>query len=163
MSTKIIFTILFLFVLISISATTERTSALTAFVPSATGEGSFLFSDEEWAFSFNATVNGSGTSGKGTAQFDNLTAQTSVSVKINCVKIVGAEAVISGKVVDTTDSDYPKNSNVLFGLIDGSLSPVPFFVDRITPLFVRNPGINCNDGLPLPQLVPEEGGVVITL
>jgi hypothetical protein len=163
MSTKTVFTILVVFLLASITATTERTSALSAFVSTASGEGTFLFQQEEWAFSFSATVNGSSTSGKGTAQFDNLSAQTSVSVKINCVKIAGAEAVISGKVVDTTDSDYPKNSNVLFGMIDGSLSPIPFFADRITPLFVRNPGINCNDGLPLPQLVPEEGGLVITL
>ena len=162
MSTKTVFTILGVLLLIPLALNTQQSSAsAAAFASSATGSGSFLFLQEEYAFSFSATVN-SGTSGKGVAQFDNLSAQTSVSVKLNCVKISGAEVVMSGKVVDTTDSDFPKNSNVVFGAIDGPLSPIPFFVDRITPLFVRNPGINCNDGLPLPQLVPEEGGVVIT-
>jgi biopolymer transport protein ExbD len=161
MNARTVFTLLVVFLIATLAATTERASPL-AFVASASGQGSFLFQQEEYAFSFNATATGSSTSGKGTAQFDNLTAQTSVTVKLNCVKIAGSEAVMSGKVVETTDSDFPKNSNVVFGLIDGALSPIPFFVDRITPLFVRNPGINCNDGLPLPQLIPEEGGVVIT-
>ncbi len=162
MNARTVFTLLVVFLIATLAATTERASPL-AFVSSASGEGTFLFQQEEYAFSFTATAtSSSSTSGKGTAQFDNLTAQTSVTVKFNCVKIVGSEAVMSGKVVETTDSDFPKNSNVVFGLIDGALSPIPFFVDRITPLFVRNPGINCNDGLPLPQLIPEEGEVVIT-
>ena len=162
MSTKTFFTILGVLLLIPLALNTQQSSAnAAAFASSATGSGSFLFLGEEYAFSFSASVNSGTTSGKGVAQFDNLSAQTSVSVKLNCVKISGAEVVMSGKVVETTDSDFPKNSNVVFGAIDGPLSPIPFFVDRITPLFVRNPGINCNDGLPLPQLVPEEGGVVI--
>ena len=163
MSTKTVFTILGMLLLIPLALNMQQSSAnAAAFASSATGSGSFLFSGEEYAFSFSATVNSGTSSGKGTAQFDNLSAQTSVSVKLNCVKISGAEVVMSGKVVDTTDPDYPKNSNVVFGAIDGVLSPIPFSADRITPLFVRNPGINCNDGLPLPQLIPEEGGVVIT-
>lgn len=162
MNARTVFTLLVVFLFGTLAVTTERAAPL-AFVSSASGEGSFLFGQDEYAFSFNATAtSATSTSGKGTAEFDNLTTQTSVTVKLNCVKIAGAEAVMSGKVVETTDPDFPKNSNVVFGAIDGVLSPIPFFVDRMTPLFVRNPGINCNDGLPLPQLVPEEGGVTIT-
>jgi hypothetical protein len=162
MNARTVFTLLVVFLIATLAATSQRASPL-AFVSAASGEGSFLFQQEEWTFSFSATATStSSTSGKGTAEFTNLNNQTSVIVKLNCVKISGAEAVMSGKVVETNDSDFPKNSNVVFGVIDGALSPIPFFADRMTPLFVRNPGINCNDGLPLPQLIPEEGGVTIT-
>jgi hypothetical protein len=162
MVTKIVFTLLAVLLLITFAAPDQRSTATAAvFASTASGAGSF-FHNEEVAFSFSATVNASSTSGKGTAQFDYLGSQTQVILKLNCVKLVGAEVTMSGKVTSSDDPDFPKNANVVFGAIDGSLSPIPFFVDRITPLFVRNPGINCNDGLPLPQLVPEEGSVVIT-
>lgn len=160
MNTKIVFTLLAVFLLATLVTTSGPSAAAAADASTASGSGSF-FHLEEVAFSFNATVNAGTTSGKGTAQFDYLGSQTQVSVRLNCVKIIGSEVTMSGKVVESDDPDFPKNSNVVFGAIDGAISPIPFFVDRITPLFVRNPGINCNDGLPLPQLVPEEGGVVI--
>ncbi len=163
MNARTVFTLLVVFLIATLATTTQRAAPL-AFVSSASGSGSFVFQQEEFAFSFDATAtSSSSTSGKGTAVFDNLNNQTSVTVKLNCVKIVGSEAVMSGKVVETTNSAFPRNSNVVFGAIDGALSPMPFFADRVTPLFVRNPGINCNDGLPLPQLIPEEGGITITL
>ncbi len=162
MNARTVFTLLVVFLIATLATTTQRAAPL-AFVSSASGSGSFVFQQEEFAFSFDATATSSSTSGKGTAVFDNLNNQTSVTVKLNCVKIVGSEAVMSGKVVETTNSAFPRNSNVVFGAIDGALSPMPFFADRVTPLFVRNPGINCNDGLPLPQLIPEEGGITITL
>lgn len=160
MNAKTVFTLLVVFLLATLASTNVRSAAMAD--STAAGLGSFFFGGEEVAFSFDAMSSG-GTAGKGTAQFDYLGSQTTVLVKLNCVKIDGSEAVMSGKVVETSNPDFPKNANVVFGAIDGSLSPIPFFVDRITPLFVRNPGINCNSGLPLPQLVPEEGGVVITL
>jgi hypothetical protein len=162
MKTKTIFTLLLVFLLATVVTNTGPTSAAAAAESSAFGAGSFFFQNEEVVFSFTAVSSG-GTAGKGTAQFDYLATQTTVTVKLSCVKIDLSQGAVtmSGKVQESSDTDFPKNANVVFGAIDGSLSPIPFFADRITPLFVRAAGVNCNDGLPSTVLRPEEGQVVI--
>jgi hypothetical protein len=168
MNTKRILTFLILF-LLTIVLTTTRPSSALHFVdrPTAFGEGEFTFRNmlhnriESWAFSFDATVNKNGK-GKGRAQFDNLTTQTGVEIKLDCVSIFTSEAVMSGRVQHSDDSDFPKGVNVIFAAIDGSQVPVPFFRDQITPIFTfEGFDFDCTAGGPLTILPLDSGDIVV--
>jgi len=168
MNNKRIFAFLVLFFLTIVLTTTRPSSALTSpDRPTAFGEGEFTFRNmlhdriESWAFSFDATVNKNGK-GKGRAQFDNLTAQTGVEIKLDCVSIFTSEAVMSGKVLHSDDPDFPKGVEVIFAAVDGSQVPVPFFPDQITPIFsLEGLGFDCTAGGPLTILPVLNGDVVV--
>lgn len=168
MNIKRVFAFLVFFFLTIILTTTRPSSALTSpDRPTAFGEGQFTFRNtlhdriESWAFSFDATVNKNGK-GKGRAQFDNLTTQTSVEIKLNCVSIFTSEAVMSGRVQHSDDPDFPKGVDVIFAAVDGSQVPVPFFPDQITPIFsLEGLGFDCTAGGPLTILPVLNGDVVV--
>jgi len=106
--------------------------------PAAFGQGEFRFNNELISFSFEAHAN-QNRHARGRAVFDNLSAQTQVVVKIDCLRVDSFEAVITGTVLHSDDPDFPKSTDVIFAASDGQgIRP-----DTITPLFV-SPFPDCN-------------------
>src|SRR5690242_10910255 len=151
------------------------TSTLAAIVPqhgpSAFGAGFFSFRNrlgqtERWSFSFDAIANKNSQT-RGRAQFDNLTAQTHIVVRIDCLSVTSdintAFAVIGGTVLHSDDPDLPKLQNVLFAASDGPVPPI-LSSDTITPLFpFPFAGLDCHDTSPLTILPVEDGDIQIQL
>ena len=164
--------VILIFILVAVFVTT---SPLAAAVPehgsSASGAGLFRFRNptgqtELWSFSFEAIANKNGQT-RGRAQFENLTAQTQVDVRINCLSVAfginTAFAVMSGKVLHSDDPDLPKLQNVIFAASDGPVLPTSS-ADTITPLFPLFPFAgpqNCHEGQPLTILPVEDGDIQI--
>ena len=163
MNRKRVFTILVVLVLLAISTSTQHSSANTPpDDPSAVGDGFFTFNNEQYHFSFDATMKKPGK-GHGSALFENLTAQTEVEVMIKCASIVGSSASMSGRVQHSNDPDFPKGVRVVFAAIDGDLVPVPFFPDQITPIFIFPEEFgDCTTTSPLTIFNVEGGSIVIT-
>lgn len=170
------FTSLVILILAAIVATTSTSAAIVPkHGPSAFGAGQFRFPSQSgdriefWRFSFEAIANKNGHT-RGRAQFDNLTTQTQVVVRINCLRIVeglfAPRAVISGTVLHSNDPDLPKLQDVLFAASDGPLLP-SFTSDTITPLFPLFPfdgqPVNCQDVEPLTILAVEDGDIQISV
>ena len=63
--------------------------------PAAFGQGEFTFNGELIRFSFEAHANQKNHT-RGRAIFDNLTNQTQVVVKIDCLRVDSFEALITG-------------------------------------------------------------------
>jgi hypothetical protein len=153
---------LVILMLAAIVATSSTSAAIVPdHGPSASGAGQFRFPDstgsriEFWSFSFDAVANKNGQT-RGRAEFNNLTAQTQVIVRINCLSISSSLntifAVMSGKVLHSDDPNLPKSETVVFV---ASENP-----DTISPLFVLPPieGVeDCHEAQPLTML-PVEGG-----
>ena len=140
MNLKRVLTFLVITLLIGVFTSSQPSSATKPDTgPSIFGEGTFTFMNpiamrtEHFEFSFEATVNKNGK-GRGHAQFNNLTTQTEIKIKLDCVTLSQADAVMSGRVQQSDDPDFPKHMRVVFAAIDGSQIPVPF-ADRITPIF----------------------------
>lgn len=156
---------LVILILTTFALTNATSAALTPdHGPSASGSGLFRFLDpvtersELWSFSFEAVANKNGQT-RGRAEFENLTDQTRVVVRINCLSVDSAFAVISGIVLHSDNPDLPKKINVVFAASDGQLLPVPG-LDTITPPF-SFPGQDCHDGQPLTILPVEDGDIHI--
>lgn len=139
--------------------------------PSAVGAGLFRFRNfigqtELWSFSFEAIANKTGQT-RGQAQFDNLTAQTHLVVRINCLSVTAginsSYAVIGGRVLHSDDPNLPKLENVLFAASDGPLPPIASS-DTITPPFpFPFTDHDCHDTQPLTILAVEDGDIQIQL
>ena len=152
-------------ILAAIVATTSTSAAIVPdHGPSASGFGLFRFIDpstergETWRFSFEAFANKNDHT-RGRAQFDNLTAQTRVVVRINCLRVDSGFAIMSGIVLHSDDPDLPKSAEVLFAASDAELTTFPNF-DSITPLF-SFPGVGCQDAQPLTILPVQDGEIQI--
>jgi hypothetical protein len=149
--------------IIVVLATTQPSSAIALdHGPSASGAGAFSFFNglhtEGFSYSFDARANQNGHA-TGRAEFDNLTDQTQVVVRVNCLNVDSGTAVVSGVVLHSNDPDLPKSTNVVFGATDFELFPF-FGGDTITPLFALPTGFNCNDGPPL-TILPAGGDIII--
>ena len=161
---KRIFPPLVILILTAILVSTPSAVAVVAeHGPSASGSGLFRFRNplaqtELWSFSFEARANKNGQA-RGRAQFENLTAQTQVVVRINCLSVDSPFAIMSGRILHSDDPNLPKLTNVIFAASDGQLLPNPG-VDTITPPFPL-PGNNCQDTQPLTILPVEDGNIEI--
>jgi hypothetical protein len=149
--------------IIIVVATTQPSAAIAPdHGPSAIGSGAFSFFNqtrtESFSFSFEARANKNGHA-TGQAQFDNLTDQTQVVVKINCLDVDGGIAVMSGRVLHSDDPDLAKSTNVIFAATDFELFPF-FGGDTITPLFATPSDFDCHDGQPL-TILPAGGDIQI--
>jgi hypothetical protein len=170
---KTAFPVLVILILAAIVATTSTSAAIVPeHGPSAFGAGQFRFPNQSgdrielWSFSFEAIANKNGHT-RGRAQFENLTAQTQVTVRINCLS-VGADfgpafAVMSGTVLHSNNPALPKLETVIFVATDASLLPTG--ADTISPPFVLPPffGEDCRDTQPLTMLPVENGDIQIQL
>ena len=157
---------LLMLILAALVVTTSPSAAATLKDqgPSVSGTGGFRFfnnfnnRNEVWRFSFAARANKKDHA-TGRARFENLTAQTQVVVRINCLTVnSGAFAVMTGRVLHSDDPFLPKSENVVFAIRDGQLLPTPSF-DTITPLFPFFG--DCHDGEPLTILPVEDGDIQI--
>lgn len=160
-------------VILILAALVVTTGASAAVVPehgpTAFGAGLFSFRNsagqsELWSFSFEARANKKGQT-RGRAQFDNLTAQTHIVVRINCLSVTSdinsALAVMVGRVLHSDDPNLPKSEKVIFAASDGPLPPI-FSSDTITPPFsFPFPDHDCHDTQPLTVLPVEDGDIEI--
>lgn len=151
-------------ILAALVATTSTAAVVPEHGPSASGAGQFRFINpnilrtEIWSFSFEATAN-QNDQARGRAQFDNLSAQTHVVVRINCLSVDSGFATMSGRVLHSDDPNLPKLAEVVFQASDAELTTFPNF-DSITPLF-SFPGQTCRDGQLLTMLPVENGEIQI--
>ena len=128
---------LFILLMATIVATTQPSSAIVPDRgPNASGDGQVTFDIGPQAgntidFSFRVKENKNGKD-QGWARFDNLTTQTHVAVKIDCVNITTFSATLSGTVQRSDDPAFPEGAHVAFSATDRH----PVFGDRITPLIV---------------------------
>ena len=159
---KVLSPLLISLIIIFVAATQPSSAIAPDHGPSAFGNGGFNFFNgvrtESFHYSFDARAN-KNDHATGQAQFDNLTAQTQVVVKINCLDVNGGIAVISGRVQHSDDPDLPKSTNVIFAATDFDLFPF-FGDDTITPLFALPGDFDCHDGGPL-TILPAGGEIVI--
>ena len=123
---------LFILLLATIVATTQPSSAVVPDKgPNASGEGQVTFNFEQIDFSFHVKVNKNRKKAKGWAQFDNLSDQTQVVIKIDCALFRSFDLVtLAGTVQHSDDPAFPEDSMVVFTATDED-SP---FGDSITPL-----------------------------
>jgi hypothetical protein len=165
-----IFAALIILILVALVFTTASSAAVVdQNGPSAFGAGLFHFRNssgqsELWSFSFDARANKNGQA-RGRAQFENLTAQTQIVVRINCLSVTSnlnsLYAVMVGRVLQSDDPNLPKMRNVLFAASDGPLPPVSSS-DTITPPFdFPFADHDCHDTQPLTVLAVEDGDIQI--
>jgi len=113
--------------------------------PSARGAGSFTNTffarPGVYEFSFEASANKNGRA-HGRAVFDNLTAQTHIEIRIECLLVDSGNASITGTVLHSNDPELPKGTRVVFGAVDS----VPPLRDIITLAF-PNPEEGCEQFL----------------
>lgn len=144
--------------LVTFVATIQRSAAVTPdHIPSAFGQGQFTFLGEVTNFSFETSANKNGNT-HGRAIFDNLSADTQVVVKIDCLRVQSNEALLTGTVLHSDDADFPKSAKVIFAAIDGTLQTIPG-PDAITPLFV-SPFPDCETGAPPLTMFPLPGDAI---
>ena len=118
-SKLILFSLVFSLLVATGVATTQPSSVIAPQTgPAAFGQGEFSFNSELISFSFEAHANKKGHA-RGRAVFDNLSTQTQVVVKIDCLRIDSSEALITGTVLHSDDPDFPKLTDVIFAATDG--------------------------------------------
>ena len=147
-----------LLLLLAAVVTTTQSSSATA--PdngsSATGEGEFTFESQRFFVSFAVKANKNGHP-TGSAEFDNLTTQTSVVMKIKCLNLDSFGVSMTGTVLHSDDPDFPKSANVIFAGTDGD--NLDGRQDTITPLFILPDFFDCSTS-PL-TILPLEGDITI--
>ena len=134
-----VLSLLLISLIIVVGVATKPASAIAPdHGPSAFGSGGFSFFNgirtETFSYSFDAQAN-KNDHATGQAEFDNLTTQTQVVVKIKCLNVDGGIAIMTGRVQDSNDPGFPKSANVIFAATDFELFPF-FGGDTITPLFI---------------------------
>jgi hypothetical protein len=109
MNTKSIFLSLVFSLLVATSvATTQPLSVIEPKTgPAAFGQGEFTFNNELISFSFEAHANQKNHA-RGRAVFDNLTTQTQVVVKIDCLRVDSFEALMTGTLLHSDDRIFRK-------------------------------------------------------
>jgi len=114
-----------------------------AVVASATGSGHTIVAGVLRTFSFTARLNADGTA-SGTAQIDNRAIGEMFQLDIDCMKVVGNVAIMSGVITRHTDVNAVGLTGV-FGVMDfGEGSEAP--PDRSTQVFFFRPGVvTCQD------------------
>ena len=161
---------LVILILTAIVVTTSTSAAIVPeHGPSAFGAGQFTYRNpsterlERWRFSFEAIANKNGQA-RGRAHFENLTAQTQVVVRINCLNVasgINLNAGMIGTVLHSDDPRFPKLTTVDFAAMDGPWLPL-FGSDTITPLFeFPFPELDCSYAQPLTILPVEDGDIQI--
>jgi len=117
-------------------------SAEAVVVASAGGSGHTIVSGVLRTFSFTARLSADGTA-RGTAQVDNRAVGEMFQLDIDCMKVVGNIAIMSGVITRHTDVTAVGLIGV-FGVVDageGSATP-----DRVTQVFFFRPGLaTCQD------------------
>ena len=143
MNIRSLFSPILVLLLGTIITTTQPARALAPDQgPSAVGQGQFTFNANVTNFEFDVSANKNGHA-HGRAVFENLSDDTSVVIRVDCMRASSEEALITGTVLRSDDPAFPKSTNVLFAAVDLASG------DMITPLFV-SPFFDCHSaGSPL--------------
>jgi hypothetical protein len=128
---------------------------------SATGSGHTIIAGELRTFSFAAWTDAGGVA-SGMAQVDNREVNEKFQLSVDCIKVVGSFAIVSGVITRHTDV-HAIGLTGIFGVQDSGegLAPPP---DLVTQVFFFRPGVlRCTDLEPedaAPFLVPVGAGNV---
>jgi hypothetical protein len=139
----------------------EALAAAAAGGPSVTGGGTITFGTSEEHVSVSAFGPSGNSLGSGNAQFHDKTATRNVDghVEINCVRVVGNEATISGIVTRSSDPTI-EGFEALFQIRDnddGSRGP-----DFMSPVLLHEVGVGPNCLVPSEfDLVPVKGNFTV--
>lgn len=135
----------------------DALAAAAAGGPSVTGGGTITFGASEE----HVSVSAFGTSGR--AQFHDKTVSGNVNghVEINCVRIVGNEATLSGIVTHSNDPTI-EGFEALFQIRDNDNGPAGSGPDFMSPVLLHEVGIGPNCLVPSEfDLVPVKGNFTV--
>jgi hypothetical protein len=129
-------------------------------VASANGAGQITSGGEWRTFSFTAQKDSSNIS-SGQAELFSRASNLRVHMDIDCLKVVGNTATMSGTVTLVSDnvSGITVGLPIWFRVVDngsGADSP-PDLISRVG-FFSGPPGVPCTDGTVLPANIPIEAG-----
>lgn len=153
-------TVLSLLVLLAAVIATGITRSTSAMMPasgpSASGHGNLTVGGELRTFSFTAVTHKNGTV-TGQAQLNNRAQDTRLHLDIDCLRVVGNTATVSGIVTNTTDPTLEGFRGIFRVEDNGEGANDP--PDRISLVFLFPPSVplDCNSNLGLP-LIPIEAG-----
>jgi hypothetical protein len=127
---------------------------------SATGSGNTTVAGELRTFSFVAQVDADGVA-TGMAQVNNRMVGEMFQLSVDCLKVVGSTAIVSGMFTRHTDTHAIGLTGIFAAVDSGEGSTAP---DRVTQVFFFEPGVlRCSDLEPVdasPFLVDIEAGNV---
>jgi len=127
-------------------------------VASAAGSGHTIVAGELRTFSFEARLGADGVTG--TAEVDNRAIDEKFQLRVDCLKVVGTVAIVSGEISRHTDV-HAVGLTGIFAVHDAGegLAPPP---DEVTQVFLFRPGVlTCSDLEPVdaaPFLVALDAG-----
>jgi hypothetical protein len=130
-------------------------------IASATGSGHTIVVGQRRTFSFEARLGADGVA-IGVAQVDNRAVNEMFQLSVDCLKVVGTVAIVSGVISRHTDV-HAIGLTGIFAVQDSGegLAPPP---DRVTQVFFFRPGVlTCSDLEPVdaaPFLVALDAGNV---
>jgi len=142
------------------AATLALPAAGAGVVTSATGSGQTTVAGELRTFSFVAVLRPDGVA-TGMAQVNNRSVGEMFQLSVDCLKVVGTVAIVSGVFTRHTDTHALGLTGIFAAQDAGEGSPSP---DRITQVFFFEPGVlTCTDLEPAdasPFFVDVEAGNV---
>jgi hypothetical protein len=128
---------------------------------SATGSGLTTVGEELRTFSFTARTDVGGVA-SGYAQVNNRDVGEMFQLSVDCLKVVGSLAIVSGVIIRHTDTQAVGLTGIFAVLDTGEGSSTP--PDQVTQVFFFRPGLlECSDLGPddaAPFLVAVEAGNV---
>jgi hypothetical protein len=135
--------------------------AVVAVIASTTGAGQTTVAGELRTFSFSARMDVTGVA-NGLAQVDNRAINEMFQLTIDCLRVIGSMAIVSGAITRHTDSHAIGLTGVFAVQDSGEGSAAP--PDLVTQVFFFRPGVvTCADLGPAdaaPFLVPIDAGNV---
>ena len=135
-----------------------RTAGATI-TASATGSGHTIVAGDLRTFSFAAWMDADGVAG-GTAQIDNREVNEKFQLGVDCLKVVGSFAIVSGVITRHTDV-HAIGLTGIFGVQDSGEGQASL-TDLATQVFFFRPGVlRCTDLSPAdaaPFLVAIDAG-----
>jgi hypothetical protein len=114
-----------------------------AIIAAATGSGHTIVAGELRTFSFTAWTDADGVA-SGTVQVDNREINEKFQLRVDCIRVVGSFAIVSGLITRHTDAQAIGLTGI-FGVQDSGegLAAPP---DLITQVFFFRPGVlRCTD------------------
>jgi hypothetical protein len=127
----------------------------------AAGSGQTTVAGELRTFSFVARIGPDGVA-TGTAEVDNRSVDEMFQLRIDCLKVVGRLAIVSGVFVRHTDEHAVGLTGIFAALDSGDGATLP---DRITQVFFFEPGVltcsNLGSDDAAPFLVDVEAGSLL--
>lgn len=122
---------------------TSLASAASGGLRSATGSGNTIVTDELRTFSFTAQQRVDATV-EGEAQINNRSIDEMFQIDVQCLKVVGNVAVMSGLITRHTDVTAVGLTGI-FGVVDAG-EGAGAAADEITQVFFFRPGtVTCQD------------------